>query len=148
MSQAGFFCYLFVLYPYFFVLFILAFCILSLLYNTQHKHPCPRRYSNPQCQQSSGRTTLALGHSDTGIGMNSKPGPSDQQASLHAGYTTPVILRKKMIRKSQYIYGSWKERQILIYVSCIPSSCFFTHVLKSGYLILCQTSYTVLWNTV
>jgi hypothetical protein len=28
---------------------------LSLMYNTQHKHPCPRRESNPLFQQGSGR---------------------------------------------------------------------------------------------
>ena len=35
-SLLGFFCSLFVLYPYFFVLIILAFCLLSLLCNTRN----------------------------------------------------------------------------------------------------------------
>ena len=40
---------------YFFVLIVLTLCLLSLLYDTQHKHPCPRRDSNPQSQQAIGR---------------------------------------------------------------------------------------------
>jgi hypothetical protein len=48
MHPAGLFCFLnpfccslLVLFPYLFL----------CLYNTQHKHPCPRRYSNPLFQQ-------------------------------------------------------------------------------------------------
>jgi hypothetical protein len=35
-----------------------GFYLLSLLYNTQHKHPCPQRDSKPQSQQASGRRPL------------------------------------------------------------------------------------------
>ena len=32
-----------------------GFYLVSLLYDTQHKHPCPRRDSNPQPQQATSR---------------------------------------------------------------------------------------------
>ena len=39
---------------YFFVLIVLAVPFILTVQHTQHKHPCPRRNSNPQSQQASG----------------------------------------------------------------------------------------------
>jgi hypothetical protein len=55
-----------VLYPYFFVLILLAFTFCSCCtYSTQHKQPCLRRDSKRQPLASDLRQTLALGHSAT-----------------------------------------------------------------------------------
>ena len=48
-------CTLCIRYPYFVLcLGCPAFCLLCFTYNTQHKHPCPWRDSNPQIQQAIG----------------------------------------------------------------------------------------------
>jgi hypothetical protein len=49
----GFFCSLFALNPYFFVLIAMAFTFSFYLQYTQNKQPCPRQDSNPQSQQAS-----------------------------------------------------------------------------------------------
>jgi hypothetical protein len=55
LPPPGFFLYSLVLCLYFILcLHCPPFCLLVFTYNTQHKHPCPRRDSNPQSQQASG----------------------------------------------------------------------------------------------
>ena len=72
MHPTGLFCFLnsfccslLVLFPYMFLCLDCP-CLFLCLYNTQHKHPCPRRYSNPLFQQIGG-SIHSLYRSATGI---------------------------------------------------------------------------------
>jgi hypothetical protein len=73
-APGGIFFVLSVLYPYFYVLIVLAFASVLIVHHTQHKLPCSRRDSNTQPQlepatpASDRPQILALGRSATVIG--------------------------------------------------------------------------------
>ena len=84
-------CSLFIIHPYLFLCpDCPGFCLLSLLCNTQHKHPCLRRDSNPQSQQASGHrpNPRLRGHRDR---QDSIPGPSSpQRVAIQTALSRPA----------------------------------------------------------
>jgi hypothetical protein len=75
-----FFCILLfpVLYPYlslpcFLVPIVLHFTFFSFTYNTQHKHSCPRRNSNPESQQEISRRPLHYTARPMGLAESAPP---------------------------------------------------------------------------
>ena len=77
------------IHPRFFVLIVLAFCLLSLLYNTQNTNVhAPEPVSNPESRQAS--RPRPRGHWDR---QGFDPGTVQPVASCYTNYTIPACLK-------------------------------------------------------